>query len=200
GRNVEWVVAGGVTLRGTLFDQAGASIPDCDIWLMRTKHERPGYFDSTSRPERTARADASGRFVVASAESGRYWVGPSYPAVWLRSVRKDVAPLACVVDVTARDEIDVALHSACGLYVSGVVIPPADQPLLEGSVIVEDRERKLSMSSPWNADGTFTIGPLMDGSLLIRARSQSSYAPPEPLVVDAGSRTVKLELRASTSI
>jgi hypothetical protein len=54
-RNVEWVVGGGTTLRGTLLDPTGAPIPDCEIWLMRTSHERSGYFDVSCQPSRTAR-------------------------------------------------------------------------------------------------------------------------------------------------
>jgi hypothetical protein len=104
------------------------------------------------------------------------------------------------VDVVARDGFDVELRAAVGLYVRGHVIPPAGKPLLEGAVVVEDRARGLSMRAPWNAEGSFRVGPLTNGPQTVIAESSCGHAPSEPLVVDAGTDDVKLDLRAGATI
>ncbi len=200
-RDVEWVVAGGVTLRGTLSDQTGAPIADCEIWLMRTSHERPAYFDGVSeQPGRRARTDASGRFVFASAEIGRFWVGPGLLTYNPESLRADVAPVAIMVDLVPRAEMNVELRSARGLYVRGHVIPPADEALLDGVVVVEDRARGVSMRAPWKADGSFSVGPLTSGPQTVVAQSTSGHAPSEPIVLNAGADDLKLQLGAGATI
>jgi hypothetical protein len=56
------------------------------------------------------------------------------------------------------------------------------------------------MRAPWNADGSFRVGPLMNGPQTVIAESSSGSAPSEELVVEAGAYDVKLDLHAGATI
>lgn len=201
-REVEWVASGGVTLRGILLDQADSPIADCDIWLVRTSHERSIYLgEDNEQPARRARTDASGRFAFASAEPGRFLMGPGRSELDGVTHASDGAPLAIILDVKQGEpDPDVVLHADRGLFVSGRVLPPEGTSPLQGLVVAEDRTRGLRKKTAWNADGSFSIGPLMNGQHTITALSSSGYAPSEPVVVDASTQDLKLKLCARTSI
>jgi hypothetical protein len=197
-RDVEWKVDGG-TLNGIVLDQHDEPVADCELWLKQCYSARPVYFDvqNCSQPDRRIRTDASGRFVIAMIHGGTWWLGPGL----VQSGRKEIAPYAQIFeDNGGRLTQGLVLHVDRGLFVSGHVVPPVGKQLLDGVVVVEGRERMLSMTRPWNADGSFFVGPLLAGRCIVTARSSSGHAPSSSIEVEAGAKDVGLSLHTGATI
>jgi hypothetical protein len=197
-RDVEWRVDGG-TLRGIVLDQHDEPVADCELWLKRCLVARPDYFDAQDsyQLERRVETDAGGRFAIPMIHGGKWWLGPGL----VRPGAQEIAPFAQVVEENGgRLTQDLVLRVDRGLFIAGRVSPPTGEALMAGTIVVEDRERRLSMSAPWNADGTFVVGPLMSGRCYVTAVSASGHAPSRDALVEAGARDVELSLRAGATI
>jgi hypothetical protein len=113
----------------------------------------------------------------------------------------DTAPFAQILQIVAgQADSDLVIHVDRGLFVSGRVLAPAGAQLGEGFVVLDDHARALAVFEPWNADGTFVIGPLLSGTVTLTANSHSGHAQSEGVVAEAGQKNVVLQLRSGGSI
>lgn len=133
--------------------------------------------------------------------AGQWKLGPGRVARGSPDVVDDVAPLGQVIGIAgAQTDAEIDLHVTRGLFVKGRVEPPPGRSVGAGFVIAADVERGLRMFQTWNVDGTFIVGPCVDGRFDLTAESHSGLGSSETVRVKPGQSDVVLRLHAGGSI
>ena len=197
GRDVEWKIGSGSTLKGQALDQDGKPVVDRKI-LLQAENPSP-YFQAYADDEVTASTitDKDGRFEFKDVSRGTWQVGPApLRESWKEPLEDDVASLAQVVEVAGETTQDLVLHVYRGLYVRGSVVGPDGSKLSEGSVHAQSEKSEWLMSCQLQKDGSFAIGPLGPEKITLTAQTFEQFAPSDPVRVEVGQRDVLLRVRA----
>ncbi|QDV04595.1 hypothetical protein Poly30_00860 [Planctomycetes bacterium Poly30] len=203
-RELHLTAGSGATILGRVVDGEGAPISDIDVGLYASHVAHQGlvkpYWTTTS----TARSAADGSFEFADVQAGLWYLG----AVASSTVAEESDPhvrLAQTVEVPERGDVDVTLCLQRGLYVEGVVMN-GQVPVHEARVFARiDASGVITSASP-AYDGTFRIGPLPRGDVILRVMTSGSnagpalIAPSEEVTVPAGTSGVVLRVKDGCAI
>ena len=184
---VDLTLGHGATLLGKMLDQYGEPVEGQLVWRSEAR-DLLQYFVSFRRPVQTTTTDQQGDFTLENVPAGTWWIGPAHET---RGAESDVAAVPVVVEVTeasGEQHVDIPVHR--GLYVRGVVVDEQGDPAPEAPVAVASRETIWGhFNDTAGEDGTFSIGPLAPGPVLLEAGGygRGDYAATEPIEVEVPS-------------
>jgi hypothetical protein len=211
-RRIDLVFGGTSAVRGLLIDGSNAPLPDEIVWLRRADRSIRSRFDPAERIYADARTDSQGRFMFDKLAAGEWWIGPKARAMHVPSleVSRLLAPVAELVHVPSRGIVDVVVKSNRGLSIRGHVVAPTQEPLADVRVQATLLGAEWRESAASNGDGSFVLGPLIDGEYelttsenylgagfdpITRQPRGPKYAPSRPVRVRAGNQAVVLPLQ-----
>ncbi len=164
--------------------------------------ESGAYFLPYPRPERReATTDAQGTFAFADVAAGSWWLGPAPTRAGndAPAAARDVAPFGRLVRVLPdAARVDVEVHVQRGKTIRGRVVTPDGAVCTESVVLVVAGidEPSWMMFDPNPRDGSFEVGPLVDGTYDIVAQAfRSGSAPSEHVRAMAGTVDLIIALR-----
>jgi hypothetical protein len=212
-RTIEWDLRAQGMILGRLADRRGAPVPDAEVWLASEVFSRDGAMGTAWFREydeehvvQRGRTDAQGAFSFSGVPPGTWWVGPApRPAEGERDGEpaSDAAPLARrVVLADGQRERVVELTVTRGLFLRGTVVLPDGAPA--GGVFVNAFCEGPPLSGAYaesGVDGTFVLGPLLDGEHEVWAfGGLDDLAGSDRVRARAGREDLVLRLQAAGTI
>ncbi|MEM6675615.1 MAG: carboxypeptidase-like regulatory domain-containing protein [Planctomycetota bacterium] len=205
-RRIDWGLARGARVSGTVFDASGRPLSGVEVGLLSPRC----WWGPTARShgyQMTQRA--------VSNEVGAFKFSGATPGAWCVSVTPNAAqglaggpfvPLPREIVVRPDDEdLTVDVHIAPALDLEGIVVAPDGTPIY-AYVRVVDAEGRWVAEQPTATDGRFRIRGLAPGSLRVVASPTDRRGPELGLALSrevsttAGSRDVRVELRTGAAI
>lgn len=205
-RWVEWRLQRGCALTGVVRDREGE--PMGGVPLVLTKLSYPaelmeliglGSIQTAYIAEQEFWAaftsDARGRIVLDDVPAGSWGLSPAEEAEDLPRVMLHFA----IDSQQASKEVELRLDR--GLTISGTVLDPEGKPVFEAGVRclgTAPGHRDVQAYGSCDTDGTFSVGPLLQGDYLVQATPSSDHplhARSEETLVAAGAAEVVLRLR-----
>jgi uncharacterized GH25 family protein len=171
----------GCTVAGVVVNRRGDPVSGASV---RVKSLHLGDEDTTSL------TDSEGRFQLRNVEPGR-------KIVLVQSPRLAAAWTLVVADPRRPVQNQFVLQP--GETIGGKVLDPDGKPVAGASVgcsllasddVAADGELELELSTPTAEDGSFRLGPLPPGGLLLRADLDSHKANGELTVTDITKQAV----------
>jgi hypothetical protein len=167
---------------------------------------------SSEKPDflRSDSTDNRGRCVFADLPPGVWWVGLAPTrAPWDELDANAPAPIAQRIEILANEaQHDLTLHTTRGLYLRGRVEVPDGMLFAPGAkrgatpnviLIAHSVELGSTLTGQPEFDGSFAIGPLLEGEYVIETFARG-YAPIEPLRVRAGAGPVVIRMQLGSAL
>jgi hypothetical protein len=203
-RRITWSIGGGCKLSGVLVDQTGSPVPKHAVWLCAARWKRAEYFETYDQPPHDFRttADEHGRFEFKDVNAGLWKIGPAPETDFRGTPRIDaLAPCGTVVEVPeGTAHLEIIVKAQRGLFVRGHVMDAAGVGSPDTFVRGEQAAMGMIPDAITRDDGTFVLGPLMPGRLLLTAESHETDVQSEPVTANGGDENVVLKLRAGGAI
>jgi len=196
---IQWVLPERVSVRGRVLDREGRPVAERTVWCDPAREEsRARYFSASQRPQLTAKTDARGLFELPDVPAGMYHIGPG-PST--REEHADVPPVGQPVVVNAElADATVELTVDRGLFVHGVVVNEAGEPLPEARLALAALDAGGLVHSTVAEDGSFRAGPLSAGEYELRATLAKCPCAGDPVRARAGEFGVLLTVRPAVSL
>jgi len=212
-------LGGAARLLGMLLGPDSQPMVGAEIWLARVpaplesdatestpsgavSQDRYFWTGTMEQPFATARTAEGGSFSFEGLEWGEWWVGPAP----VRTTQGDadaaaLAPRAQLVRVPAgAAEIEVVLRAGPGRWIHGRVVDPNDVAVAQAVVRAWAVDALGSPSTRTAPDGTFALGPLAEGSFVVRAQGRWGWTDSAESTVSAGDRDVLLRLAPGATL
>jgi hypothetical protein len=201
-RSVEWKVGAGTRIDGLVVDQGGTPAAGLEVWLQRTGRTRgyPFSFVTELQIQARAKTDGAGRFALEDVPPGQWGIGPAFEVdVSTGEIHGDVAPFAEVFTLSGEPHRDLTLQVSRGLYIRGRVLDPDGNGAASGYVQPEFSEVQPELSVRTSSDGSFSLGPLMPGTVTLVANGEG-FAPSDEVSASAGTSGIVLHLKPGSRI
>lgn len=212
-------LGGAARLLGVLLGPESRPMAGAEIWLARvpaspesatadpappqpTPRDRYFWTGTMEQPFATARTDEAGGFAFEGLECGEWWVGPAP----VRPPQGDgaadtLAPRAQLVPIpSGATEVEVVLRAGPGRWIHGKVVDPNDVAVAQAVVWARAADALGSPSTRTAPDGTFALGPLAEGSFVVRAQGRWGWTDSAESTVSAGARDVLLRLAPGATL
>lgn len=203
-----------VVLAGQVLDQDGRAVPELELWMNRSDPSEPSAFFSkdwlSANPLHTLQTGPDGRFRQLLLP-GTWRVGPapeeegnSLFALLGKSAQKRArvdserfAPFGTLIEVQPEPgEQESILRVERGLFIRGRVVDPDGHPV--GDSWVSSRTSSFyGRSARCAADGSFALGPLVDGQYFLSASAQAGFRASEEVSARPGGEDLVLHLQRS---
>jgi hypothetical protein len=212
-------LGGAARLFGALLGPGSRPVTGVEIWLARVPApsesdlsdptapqppSRDRYFwtGTLEQPFATARTDERGGFSFEGVEWGEWWVGPAPARASPGDGAADaIAPRAQVVQVhSGATEVEVILRATAARWIHGKVVDPNDVPVAQAVVRARAVDALGFPSTRTAPDGTFTLGPLAEGSFAVCAQGRWGWTDSADSTVRAGDRDVLLRLAPGATL
>jgi hypothetical protein len=202
-RSMRFQLGAGCRVSGSLVDEKGQPVASQSVWRVRASYPQKHYLSSfeKNRVDGKATTDADGKFAFDDVTAGAWWIGPA-PAERGQTNDDGLAPMADVVTVEpGAREMTIALRSQRGLFIRGRVLDSKGEPARRSMIGARSGKTYMNLPASTKDDGSFALGPIVDGSLELTAHAYDGIdAPSDPVTARAGDKDVILRLRAGGGI
>jgi hypothetical protein len=206
-----------VKLIGRVLESDGSPVAQQPLWLMRA--DGSGELRNFSRglfqdePEHQATSGDDGAFVFEDVAPGAWFLGPApagsdLTALAMLLSQEHAAPeqqprIGDVLTIGARIEVleqppeqSFVVRMQRGTTIEGQVLDPESNPVAGAFVWARGELTALGASTQTLEDGTFVLGPLMEGSYSVEAESHGEWLSSGPRVAPSGATGVVLSVKA----
>ena len=205
-RSLELVLEAGVTLVGILLDQHDEPIANHAVWINPDPGDDARWSARLDSAHGRATTDHEGRFTLEGLQPGPWLVGPG-PREWGTPATDDLAarqqtPVE-ILAAPARQEC--VLHAYRGLYIRGRVVDASGAPATDTALLGRlTTDRRFDLGHAMTAeDGSFTLGPLLEGDYAITAHKVSEMGgmrSQAEVTARGGDLDVLIRLLATTGV
>lgn len=179
----------GAPLRLTLLLTRSGNLDGIDLGAVRES--------SSLEPSLRTVSEEDGSFRFEGLSEGLHYIGTTRYAG--ESLRAWVSSSAHLIRVGEGELLDgIVLRLTRGLYVTGVVVDQAGDPVRNVRLVLRYGERRgTSREARTNASGAFRLGPLDPGSGQLEVVSPQTALATPPVRVSGGDTKVEVVLAAS---